>query len=196
MKVFNHRVILEGVSFVIRERQVLLITGRNGAGKSTLLKLLAHILTPTQGSIQLSASSREDPSWQTYLGFVSPYLTLYEEFTARENLELALTLRGIARDAARADRLLQRFSLGTYAHTPVRWYSTGMKQRLKYAFALMHRPPLLLLDEPMTNLDHEGTALVRELMAEQQQEGLLVVATNEPNDIDTPNVQIHLNGGQ
>ena len=96
-------------------------------------------------------------------------------------------------DPRAADALLERVALFPRRHDAVRTYSSGMKQRVKYAFALIHTPPVLVLDEPMSNLDGEGVAIVRTLMAEQRRGGILVVATNDMSDIDTYERRVDLN---
>ncbi len=193
-KVFNRRVVFQGISFVLKQGQALRVTGKNGSGKSTLLRILAHVLSPTEGSVILfPESGKLDRPLQSCIGFVSPSLTLYEEFSGRENLELALAIRCLPRNTHLIDQLLDQFSLGGFKDTPARFYSSGMKQRLKYAFALIHKPPLLMLDEPMANLDQEGAMVVRQLMTEHRQTGLLVVATNDPADLDHAEVQVDLN---
>jgi len=185
-KTFNRRVIFDGVSVTLDPGQTLLITGRNGSGKSTLVKILAGVLSPSGGSVSESGSP----------GLVSPYLQLYDEFSAVENLRLAMSLRGLPYDRVRGDDLLRRVGLAARKDDPVRTYSSGMKQRAKYAFALMHRPVVLLLDEPMSNLDADGISLVRSIMAEHREAGILVVATNDLTDIDRYDERIDLNGAR
>ena len=126
-------------------------------------------------------------------GLVSPYLQLFDEFSAVENLSIAMGIRGLPFDPAAADGLLERVAIYPRRHDPVRTYSSGMKQRAKYAFALIHTPPVLVLDEPMSNLDGDGTAVVRAVMAEQRRRGILVVATNDMSDIETYDGRIDLN---
>ena len=193
-KVFERRTIFRNISFLMSEGQSLVVTGRNGSGKSTLLKILAHVLTPTEGSVKIfSGLHNLSHSSHLHIGFVAPYLTLYEEFSGKENLQFALAVRGLAQDAALIDRLLDRFSLGGFKHAPARVFSSGMKQRLKFAFALVHRPPVLLLDEPMANLDTDGINQVRELMTEHRKDGVLVVATNDISDAVIPDFVVDLN---
>jgi len=129
------------------------------------------------------------------LGLVSPYLQMYDEFSGRENIEFALAIRGQKVEGLWIDSLLKRVGLYDRRHDPVRTYSSGMKQRVKYAFALAHRPPVLILDEPMANLDSEGTSIVRDIMSKQRNEGILVVATNDLSDIDRYDVRVDLNAG-
>lgn len=185
-KTFNRRVIFDGVSITLDPGQTLLITGRNGSGKSTLVKILAGVLSPSKGSVSGAGSP----------GLVSPYLQLYDEFSAAENLQLAMSLRGLPYDRERGEDLLRRVGLAARKDDPVRTYSSGMKQRAKYAFALMHRPVVLLLDEPMSNLDADGIAIVRSIMTDHREGGILVVATNDLTDIDRYDERIDLNAAR
>jgi heme exporter protein A len=121
---------------------------------------------------------------------------LYDEFSARENLELGSSLRGLRPDPDRISGLLDRVGLPAKRPDPVRTYSSGMKQRAKLAFALVHRPPILVLDEPMANLDADGMAMVRAVMDEHRRSGILVVATNDPTDIDHPDQEVSLHGAR
>jgi heme exporter protein A len=196
-KVFNRRVIFERISFALRQTQTLLISGRNGSGKSTLVKIIAGVLGPSGGKVVLTGSGSGSQAGRLMLiGLVSPYLHLYEEFTAEENLRIAMAIRGLPFDVQRAHELLQRVALFSRKDDPVRAYSSGMKQRAKYAFALIHRPAILMLDEPMSNLDAEGIAIVREIMAEQRQQGILLVATNDLSDVDRYDERVDLNAGR
>jgi heme exporter protein A len=190
-KVYNRRVIFDGISCSLGSGETLLVTGRNGSGKSTLVKIIAHVLTPTAGRIEIHSDS--SPSYML-IGFVAPYLRLYDEFTARENIQFALDVRGLRKTRAEMDRLLDRVTLGRFRETPTRVFSSGMLQRLKFAFALCNEPPILILDEPMSNLDGEGREIVREIMHDQARMGILVVATNERSDVDRFSAEVNLNG--
>ncbi|MBI3364748.1 MAG: ABC transporter ATP-binding protein [Ignavibacteriae bacterium] len=185
-KSFNRRMIFSDISFILRTGESLTITGRNGSGKSTLLKIIAGILTPSQGRVEIDSEGSTIPASTHYsmLGFVSPYLQLYDEFTALENLEIIQQIRGVrpSRDELRA--LLDRVGLNRRGDDLLRTYSSGMKQRMKYAAAIAHHPSILLLDEPTSNLDSEGKAIVREIVKEQQQRGIVIAATNETEEIN------------
>jgi heme exporter protein A len=190
-KTFNgHRIFAE-VSFSVKPREALLITGRNGSGKSTLMKIIAGVLSPTNGSLSFDGVHGV-PALLNSVGFVAPYLTLYEEFSARENLALSLALRGLRKDPVRAEELLRRVGLPLKREDPVRTYSSGMKQRVKYACALIHSPGVLMLDEPMSNLDAEGIAMVRDVMSDQRKENILIVATNDLTDIKYADQRVNL----
>ncbi len=169
------------------------MTGRNGAGKSTLVKIVSNVLTPTGGKVTISCPtiSVANPHL-ALLGLVSPYLTLYDEFSAQENLRFALAIRGLQSDDQFINVLLKRVSLHTRGDDLVRTYSSGMKQRLKYAFALVHHPPILILDEPMANLDSDGIRIVREIMIEHREHGILMVASNNLSDIDRFDILVDL----
>ncbi len=184
-KVFDRRVIFEGISDCLRENDSLAITGRNGSGKSTLAKILAGVLSPNVGSVSYERNGTIIPQRDLFrhVGFVAPYLQLYDEFTGYENLAIAARLRALKPPSLMYDRLLEFADLTASKNALVRTYSSGMKQRLKYAFALLHQPALLILDEPMANLDREGVSIVRELMGHQRQDGILVVATNNSEDV-------------
>lgn len=191
---FNRRTIFKGVGFAVQERETLLITGRNGAGKSTLVRIVCGVLTPSAGNVTITADgSAAGAPDRDGIGLVSPYLQVYEEFSAMENLHLSMTLRGLRADAERGRRLLERMALDPRRGDPVRGFSSGMKQRLKYAMALIHEPPVLILDEPMSNLDADGIAIVRGVMEEHVQDGVLIVATNDRTDAGRADREVDLN---
>ncbi|HXX64406.1 MAG TPA: ABC transporter ATP-binding protein [Bacteroidota bacterium] len=196
-KVFDRRTVFSEVSFSVAFGETLLITGRNGSGKSTLVKIISSVLTPTRGSVTLTwPASRSSRDRISQIGLVAPYLQMFEEFSALENLSIAAGIRGAPYSAREAGELLERLSIDPRRDDPLRTYSSGMKQRVKYAFALLHHPLALILDEPMANLDLDGVAIVRALMAEQQAKGILVVATNDLTDIDRYDRRVELNGSR
>ncbi len=193
-KVFNRRTVFENVSFSLNSGEILLITGRNGSGKSTLVKIVSDVLSPTEGKVIVREGERTlTDSRSSLLGLVSPYLQLYDEFSAEENLWYTIALRGKIPDIVHIRSLLKRVFLLNRKDDPVRTYSSGMKQRLKYAFALAHSPHILVLDEPTSNLDTEGTAMVKEIMNEHRDSGILIVATNDLSDVDRFDIQVDLN---
>ena len=193
-KEYDRRSVFRDVSFSVSSGETLLVTGRNGSGKSTLVKIICGVLTPGGGTLTITPSPEgAGRDRRALFGLVSPYLQMFEEFTAVENLALAMGIRGLAFDPGAADALLERVALFPRRHDPVRTYSSGMKQRIKYAFALLHSPEVLVLDEPMSNLDIEGVDVVRGIMAEHRRRGILVVATNDMTDIDTFERRVDLN---
>jgi heme exporter protein A len=193
-KAFNRRIVFENIDTSVSEGETLLIAGRNGSGKSTLVKILCDVLSPSQGSVDITGAGPLNAFTRKALfGLVSPYLQLYDEFSAMENLQLAAALRGLHGDARIHEELLARVALDPKRADPVHGFSSGMKQRLKYALALAHHPRILILDEPMSNLDADGMTIVRGIMTEQRTRGILVVATNDLSDIDVHERKVDLN---
>ena len=184
-KTYGSRQVLRSVSADLTCGDTLVVTGRNGAGKSTLLRIIAGLLRPSQGTVNLwmhgvpvKAAERRH-----VIGFVGADVHFYRELTAREHLRLVARLRGLAMDAAAGSTVLEAVGLGGREDEPVGGYSSGMLQRLRYALALVHRPGVLILDEPMTNLDEAGIALVGEIVERAACEGIVVIATNDPRDL-------------
>lgn len=193
-KSFSRRVVFEDIDISVSEGETLLIAGRNGSGKSTLVKILCGVLSPSRGTVELTGAGKLDEfAHKALFGLVAPYLQLYDEFSAMENLGLAASLRGLRFDARLHEQLLLRVALDPRRTDPVHGFSSGMKQRLKYALALAHQPRILILDEPMSNLDADGMSIVRGIMHEQRNRGLLVVATNDLTDIDIHERKVDLN---
>jgi len=184
-KTFDRRIIFDRITFTLKPQQCLGIVGRNGSGKSTLTKILTGILSPTAGDIRLLKDSIEinKESLFQFIGFVAPYLQIYDEFSAWENLDFFRRIRGLSIPDSFLTELLQRVNLSDRKDSMVRTYSSGMKQRLKFAFALLHSPAILVLDEPTSNLDAEGIRLAHDIMKEQKEKGILIVATNEDRDL-------------
>jgi heme exporter protein A len=191
---FNRRTIFTGIDFSVGHGETLLVAGRNGSGKSTLVKILCGLLTPTGGKVEMAGKQPLDEhARRGQIGLVAPYLQVYDEFSAMENMRLTMALRGLSSDDGAHRSLLERFVLDVRRSDPVRGFSSGMKQRLKYALALSHRPAVLVLDEPMANLDTDGMAIVRAIMEEQRDRGILVVATNDLSDLTTVHTRVDLN---
>lgn len=185
-KIYNRKTIFKNISFSVNEGTAFAITGKNGSGKSTLVKILCGVLSPSKGSISLVVNDQTVlyPEYYPHIGLVSPYLNLYEEFTAEENLHFIKKIRGLDSTAdIFAEELLKEFGIYEHRKKEVRNYSSGMKQRLKYCAALLHQPVLLVLDEPASNLDEYGIEAVRNRMKIQKQKGALVFATNDKDDL-------------
>lgn len=197
-KRFNRRTIFQRVAMDLTGPGSVAIVGRNGSGKSTLAKIVAGVLSPTSGSVRLEVEGLEIPRVDRYryLGFVSPYLTLYDEFTASENVTMLEAMRsGVTPGAAVVNELLESMGLLARKNDRVGTFSSGMKQRVKYAVALVHRPPLLILDEPTANLDSDGVAFVRQIAERQKRDGILLVATNDQDEAEWCEHRIELGTG-
>ncbi|MCC6728079.1 MAG: ABC transporter ATP-binding protein [Chthonomonadales bacterium] len=194
---YGRRVTFAGVGATVRTGQSLVVTGPNGSGKSTLLRLVCGLLRPSSGTVRVAVGGVEvdGAARRMALGYVAPDLTLYPELTGVENLSFFARLRGLAPTRADLAEILERVGLLGRGREIVRGYSSGMRQRLRYAFALMHRPPVLVLDEPTANLDQSGVAMVEEVVRCQRSEGLLIVATNEAREVGWGDVLVRLGRG-
>lgn len=192
-KEFDRRPVFKNLDFSLNNSDSIAITGRNGSGKSTLIKVLANVYTQTSGNIELTLDGKsiERQHYYRYLGFVSPYLNLYDEFTGYENLHFVAKVRGIKRDGI--DEVLARVGLYDRRHDLVKIYSSGMKQRLKIAFSIIHNPLILMLDEPTSNLDAEGIKTVDEIAGEYKNGRILIIATNDEHEKNLCKGEINLN---
>ncbi|OPZ63763.1 MAG: putative ABC transporter ATP-binding protein YxlF [Firmicutes bacterium ADurb.Bin506] len=184
-RTFGSRRALKPLTASVSTGQVMVVTGPNGSGKSTLLKIVARLMRPTSGRVTWRSDGKElgIEASRTLLGMVSPDLTLYDELTAIENLAFFSRVRGVAGTRASSERILAELGLAGRGDDLVGAFSSGMKQRLKFAFALMHRPRLLLLDEPTSNLDEQGVLMVRGLIEAARNDTCIVIATNEPEEV-------------
>jgi len=185
-KHYSETLLFKDISFELHPGEVLAITGWNGSGKSTLLRIIAGLVRPTTGKVEMFFKGESIPkeSRRRFVGMVAPAFSLYEELTALENLEFFCKVRGIAYDRKSCLAMMERTGLSENAHKLCRNYSSGMKQRLKLAQALLHSPPLLLLDEPGCNLDSKGMKIVENIIAAQRQRGMTVIASNEKREVD------------
>ncbi|OGU97988.1 MAG: ABC transporter ATP-binding protein, partial [Ignavibacteria bacterium RIFOXYA2_FULL_37_17] len=173
------------INFSFLSRNIYGVSGPNGSGKSTLVKIIANLISPTRGKVihKNNLKEIEPDKLHNQIGFVSPYLFLYDEFTAEENLLHFSSIRGISFNKERSDYLLNELKLIDRKNDLVRGYSSGMKQRLKFIFALLHRPALIILDEPTSNLDNTGKEKVYELIRKEAENNLVIIASNEDSDI-------------
>jgi len=186
---FDRLVVLREISGAVESGGLLAVRGPNGSGKSTLLRCLAGLLACERGSIRAEEEGRvlEPAERRRRVGFLSPDLALYDELSVAENLKLFARLRAVAENPGTA--VAERFGLPP--GRPWRALSSGMKQRLRWAWALLHGPRLLLLDEPFQNLDAEGERTARELLDEHLAGGGLVVAAS-PVSIPLPAITSEL----
>lgn len=186
---FGRLRVLRDVSGAAGAGELLLVTGTNGSGKSTLLRCLAGLMRPQRGTIECRVGGRDldVEARRRAVGFLSPDLSFYGELTTFENLEFFARLRGV--DAARGGALLDRLDLPRDRLAGA--LSSGMRQRLRWAFALLARPPVLLLDEPFQNFDAPGRRASSELLAEHLDAGGLAVVAN-PDHLDLPKVDHHV----
>ena len=170
---------LRDLSFVLRRGEFLALLGANGSGKSTLLRLLSGLSKPTSGAIRIGGweMPREAMAVRAQIGLVAHQPLLYENLTARENLDFFGVLYGIdrAERERRIQALLRSVGLRKRADSLVRTFSRGMKQRLSIARATLHQPAVLLLDEPYSGLDQAAIERLDEILRAATEEGRTII---------------------
>lgn len=182
-KRYNREWIFRGCTYLFNSGNSYAITGSNGSGKSTLLQVISGALTHNEGSIQVKSNEQEISSEQFYrhVSIAAPYLELVEEMTATEMLQFHKGFKELAADVA---EILKVVTLEKAAHKQIRYYSSGMKQRLKLAQAFFSNCPVLLLDEPTTNLDADGIALYHHLIKNYTSGKLVIVSSNDVQEYE------------
>jgi ABC-type multidrug transport system ATPase subunit len=176
-KRFNREWIFRGFSYEFAGAKKYAITGSNGSGKSTLLQVISGALTHSEGTIVFAngAVITEAENQFKYISIAAPYLELIEEMTANEFLAFHTQFKPLNIAAAEALKII---NLSSAANKQIRYYSSGMKQRLKLAQAFFSSSPVLLLDEPTTNLDREGVELYLHLIKNYTAEKLVIISSN------------------
>jgi heme exporter protein A len=161
---YGERLALDGVTVSVGPGQTLGVFGSNGAGKTTLLRVLATLLRPHAGTARILDADLPGDAWKVRgrVGYLGHEPLLYRDLTARENLAFSAQLYGVA--AERVDEVLAAVALERRADEPVRNLSRGMVQRVATARAVLHDPPVLLLDEPRANLDPAAATLLEPLI--------------------------------
>ncbi len=170
---------LRGVTLQVAEGESLVVFGPNGAGKTTLLKILATLMRPSGGLVRLfEADPHQDPQLRRRVGVVSHHSYLYVGLTGLENLQFTARAFSVPDPLARAEALLEAVGLWERRYDAVRTYSRGMTQRLSIARALVHDPPLLLLDEPFTGLDRHAAGVLVRLLDQMRGSRTVVLTTH------------------
>ena len=165
---------LRRVSLEIAPGECVALAGRNGSGKTTLLRIAARIVRPTAGKLSFPGAASGSAA-HGRPGYVAHTTMVYDELTAEENLVLFAKLQNVPQPAARAEELLREVGLYERRASPVRTFSRGMRQRIAIARALIHRPSVLLFDEPATGLDPLGISWLAKALGEVHRAGCTVV---------------------
>ena len=174
-KFFGDYAALRDITLAVEPGSTVALIGRNGAGKTTLLRMFAGLSRAGKGHVLVAGADPREPASRQTMGWLGHAISLYEDLSARENLRLFAELYGVRAPAAVADRWIERVGMQHAAGGLVREFSRGMRQRIALARAFLHRPALLLLDEPFTSLDDRAIALLQSLLAEARAEGRTVI---------------------
>jgi heme exporter protein A len=182
-RVYGDRAALTGVDLELPPGQSLVVLGPNGAGKTTLLRILATLLRPTGGEVSVLGCKLPDQAWKLRgrIGYLGHTPLLYRDLTGRENLRFHAKLHGITGKEAegRIEELLAAVELSHRGDERTYEFSAGMRQRLAICRAVLHKPELLLLDEPDSNLDIEGREIAKTLIGPSAGHTRVVV-THDP----------------
>lgn len=179
-KNFGSTVAVDGLSLTIRRGEIFGLLGPNGAGKTTTIRMAVGLLAPDSGSVDLEGVGAPSiPRARAHIGLAPQALALYDDLTARENLLFLCRLYGLSRadEKARARELLELVGLTERADHRVSGFSGGMKRRLNLAAALVHRPRLILLDEPTVGVDPHSRNALFETIERLRAEGVTIVYT-------------------
>jgi ABC-type multidrug transport system ATPase subunit len=180
---FGRRRALSHVSLTAHRGDIIGLLGPNGAGKSTVIGILATLVAPTSGELRFGVRVRNgDASLRQHVGLLAHDLHLYPELTARQNLLFFARLYGLDAAAA-AGAALERANLTDRADDEVSAFSRGMRQRLALERALLHRPRLVLLDEPFTGLDDDAVSVVADRLRRLAADGCIVVMATHDLDL-------------
>ena len=165
-RLYGDRVALRDVTFTLARGETLAVVGPNGAGKTTLLRVLATLLRPGGGEVEVLGCKLPANAWRLRgsIGFVGHEPLLYRDLTPRENLRFHARLHGLADAEERIASLLELVGMSADADRLLSELSAGMTQRISICRAVLHEPALLLLDEPYSHLDADGLALVQPLI--------------------------------
>jgi ABC-type multidrug transport system ATPase subunit len=183
-KRFNKEWIFSNLDFSFTTGHHYALIGNNGSGKSTLLQIIAGYIGLTKGTIHWAntdGSSIDSTSIFQHISIAAPYLELVEEFTALEQIDFHQQFKPL-QSGLQPIELLEKIGLGNAANKQIRNFSSGMKQRLKLALAIFDQAPILLLDEPCSNLDQEGIQAYHQFIQAYAMHKLIIVASNDPQE--------------
>jgi ABC-type multidrug transport system ATPase subunit len=188
-KRFNKDWVFQSLNVDFEQGQHYALIGNNGSGKSTLLQVIAGFTNLSKGTIEWNGADSQ--SIYDQISIAAPYLELVEELTTLEHFEFHAKFKSLTKNIS-IQEMIKLIGLEKSTHKQIRYFSSGMKQRLKLALAIFSTTPILLLDEPCSNLDKEGYALYKQLIQQYAMQKLIIVGSNDPEEYAFCTQQINL----
>ena len=179
-KKYNDNWIFNGISLLFEAGNVYPIIGNNGSGKSTLLQVISGYVTPNEGSIEFNEHV-EIPidNWNKQLSIAAPYFVLFEEFTIDETIDLHGKLKALTQPK---ELILEEIELTNHRHKTLKQLSSGMRQRVKLALAIYSETPIILLDEPCSNLDSKWTDWYNNALSKTLENRIVIICSNSQSE--------------
>lgn len=190
-KKYNKEWLFKNLNYTFTINESYAVTGLNGSGKSTFLQIIAGFVLPTDGKIFVEDKETDENFYQN-VSIAAPYLELVEEMTATEFLQFHFQFKTTINRCS-IKEILTEVQLENAAHKQIRYFSSGMKQRLKLAQAFFSESSILLLDEPTSNLDKQGILLYHQLIKNYTQNRLVIVCSNDENEYSFCNHLLNIN---
>jgi len=188
-KRFNKDWIFQSLNVEFEQGQHYALIGNNGSGKSTLLQVIAGFTNLSKGQIEWT--NADSQTIYDQISIAAPYLELVEELTTIEHFDFHAKFKSLTENIS-IQEMIQMIGLENSTHKQIRYFSSGMKQRLKLALAIFSNAPILLLDEPCSNLDKEGYTLYKHLIQQYALHKLIIVGSNDPEEYAFCTQQINL----
>jgi ABC-type multidrug transport system ATPase subunit len=192
-KRFNREWIFRHVNYSFESGVHYAITGPNGSGKSTLLQVIAGMIDISEGNVQYSMPNAQysNDSHYNYLSFCGPYFDLIEEMTLTEFLGFHFKFKNLF-PGFTVEKIIETLALQNAAQKQIRYFSSGMKQRVKLAQAIFADVPVVLLDEPCTNLDIAGIQLYNQLINDYCKRRMVIVSSNDQHEYEFCSLELNI----
>lgn len=192
-KRFYRNWIIKDFNYTFNQGHVYGIAGSNGSGKSTLLQILSGMMGPSKGEIHYSMDDQEleEEFWFSKISYAAPYADVYDYMNVHELVQHQLCFKQF-RNNMSSTEFIETCYLNGHEDKLIKFYSSGMKQRLKLGLAILADSPVLFLDEPISNLDDRAKLWCKQLLKKHCADRLVIIASNEPEDFELVNQKIHL----
>lgn len=192
-KRFNYDWIFSQLDYRFETGSMYAVVGHNGSGKSTLLRMIAGHLTPSEGTISYQDQlplSREEI--YRHVSVTAPAIDLFDEFTLEETIRFQAHLKPFRQQLTVAD-VIELSGLQPHRHKALRYYSSGMKQRVKNVLAVMADTQILIMDEPTSNLDAAGVSWYQDLLAQHASDRIVIIGSNQPREYTQADAVLDIN---